>query len=67
MSQHLHVSSSKAPETDAIPVEIYKGGGLPMTKKLMTELYHCMQEAIPQEFKDAPMTIDTNGKEILNL
>ena len=34
-SQHL--SSGKAPGTDAIPAEVYKTGGLPMAEKL-TEL-----------------------------
>ena len=39
--------------TDAIPGEVYKAGGLPMTEKL-TELFQCMwmKEAIPKEFKD---------------
>ena len=46
------LSSVKAPGADAIPAEVYKVGGLPMTEKL-TELLHCMwrKEAIPQEFK----------------
>ena len=41
---------------DAIPAEVYKAGGLPMTEKL-TELFHFMwrNEAIPQEFKDASL------------
>ena len=49
-----HLSSGKAPGTDAIPAEVYKAGGLPMTEKL-TELFQCMwrKEAIPQDFKDA--------------
>ena len=44
------LSSGKVPGADAIPAEVYKAGGLPMT-----ELFHCMwrKEAIPQEFKDA--------------
>ena len=48
-----HLSSSKAPGTDAIPAEVYKTGGLPMAEKL-TELFQCMwrKEAIPQDFKD---------------
>ena len=49
-----HLSSGKAPGTDAIPAEVYKAGGLPMAEKL-TELFQCMwrKEAIPQDFKDA--------------
>ena len=48
------LSSGKAPGSDAIPAEIYKAGGPPVTEKL-TELFHIMwrKEAIPQEFKDA--------------
>ena len=47
------LSSGKAPESDAMPAEIYKAGGTPVAK--MTELFHIMwrKEAIPQEFKDA--------------
>ena len=29
-----HPSSGKAPDTDAIPAEVYKAGGLPMAEKL---------------------------------
>ena len=49
-----HLSSGKAPGSDAIPAEVYKIGGLPMAEKL-TELFQCMwrKEAIPQDFKDA--------------
>ena len=49
-----HLSSGKAPGTDAIPAEVYKAGGLPIAEKL-TELFQCMwrKEAIPQDFKDA--------------
>ena len=49
-----HLSSGKAPGTDAIPAEVCKAGGLPMAEKL-TELFQCMwrKEAIPQDFKDA--------------
>ena len=49
-----HLSSGKAPGTDAIPAEVYKAGGLSMAEKL-TELFRCMwrKEAIPQDFKDA--------------
>ena len=48
------LSSGKAPGSDAIhvPAEIYKAGGLPVAEKL-TELFHIMWRAIPQEFKDA--------------
>ena len=48
------LSSGKAPGSDAIPAEIFKAGGPPVTEKL-TELFHIMwrKEAIPQEFKDA--------------
>ena len=49
-----HLSSGKAPGTDAIPAEVYEAGGLPMAEKL-TEMFQCMwrKEAIPQDFKDA--------------
>ena len=49
-----HLSSGKAPGTDAIPAEVYKAGGLTMAEK-QTELFQCMwrKEAIPQDFKDA--------------
>ena len=49
-----HLSSGKAPGTDAILAEVYKAGGLPIAEKL-TELFQCMwrKEAIPQDFKDA--------------
>ena len=49
-----HLSSGKAPRTDAIPAEVYKTGGLPMAEKL-TEFFKCMwrKEAIPQDFNDA--------------
>ena len=48
-----HLSSGKAPGTDAIPAEVSKAGGLPMAEKL-TELFQCMwrKEAIPQDFND---------------
>ena len=48
------LSSGKAPGSDAISAEIYKGGGPPVAEKL-TEIYHIMwrKEAITQEFKDA--------------
>ena len=36
-----HLSSGRAPGTDAIPAEVYKAGGLPMAEKL-TELCQCM-------------------------
>ena len=51
-----HLSSGNAPGSDAIPTEIYKAGGQPMTEKL-TELFLCTwrTEAIPQEFKDASL------------
>ena len=49
-----NLSSGKAPGAGAIPAEIYKAGGLPITEKL-TELFQCMwrREAIQQEFNDA--------------
>ena len=49
-----YLSSGKPSGTDAIPAEVYKAGGHPMTEKL-TELFQCMwrKEAIPQDFKDA--------------
>ena len=48
-----HLSSGKAPGTDAIPAEVYKAGGLPMAEQL-TELFQCMwrKKAIPQDLKD---------------
>ena len=48
------MSSGKAPESAAIPAEIYKAGGTPVAKK-MKKLFHIMwrKEAILQEFKDA--------------
>ena len=48
-----HLSSGKAPGTDAIPAEVYKARGHPMAEKL-TE-FQCMRrkEAIQQDFKDA--------------
>ena len=51
-----HLSSGKAPGTDAIPAEVYKAGGLPMAEKLI-ELFQCMwrKETIQQDFKDAPI------------
>ena len=54
------LSSGKAPGADAINSEVYAfgvcGGVLPMSEKI-TELIHCMwrKEAIPQEYKDAPI------------
>ena len=52
--QFKHLSSGKAPGTDAIPAEVYKACGLPMAE-ILTELFQCMwrKEAIPQDFKDA--------------
>ena len=48
------LSNGKAPGSDSIPAEIYKAGGPVLVQKL-TELLQAMwlQEAIPQEFKDA--------------
>ena len=40
-----HLSSGKVLGSDAIPVETYKAGGLPMAEKLR-------KEAIPQKNKD---------------
>ena len=37
-----HLSSGKAPGSDAIIAEIYKAGGQPMAEKL-TESVHCMR------------------------
>ena len=56
------LSSCKAPGVDAINAEVYAfgvwgwGRVLPMSEKI-TELFHCMwrKEAIPQEYKDAPI------------
>ena len=54
------LSSGKALGVDAINafgVCVGGGGLLPMLEKI-TELFHCMwrKEAIPQEYKDAPIT-----------
>ena len=38
-----HLSSGKAPGTDAIPAEVYKAGGLPMAEKL-TDLFQSSGE-----------------------
>ena len=56
------LSSGKALGVDAINAEVYAFGVcggvgvLPMPEKI-TELFHCMwrREAIPQEYKDAPI------------
>ena len=59
------LSSGKDPGADAINAEVYAfgvcvcgggGGVLPMSEKI-TELIHSMwrKEAIPQEYKDAPI------------
>ncbi|MCG8114191.1 MAG: hypothetical protein N0E45_02305, partial [Candidatus Thiodiazotropha endolucinida] len=50
------LASVKARGSDAIPAEIYKAGG-PTVAKKMAELFHIIwrKEAIPQEFKDAPL------------
>ena len=57
------LSFGKAPGADAINAEVYAfgvcvggGGVLPMSEKI-TELIHCMwrKEAIPQEYKGAPI------------
>ena len=60
------LSSGKALGSDAIPAEIYKAGGPPVTEKL-TDLFHNMwrKEAIPQEFKDAIIIHLFKGKGIL--
>ena len=39
LSATFHLSSDKAPGSDAIPADIYKAGGQPMAEKL-TELFH---------------------------
>ena len=49
-----HLSSGKAPSTDAIPAEVYKAGGLPMAEKTGRVVsMHVEKEAIPHDFKDA--------------
>ena len=52
-----HLSSGKAPGAHAIPAEVYKAGGPPMTEK-QTELFQCIwrKESIPQYFKDDSIT-----------
>ena len=48
------LSSGKAPGPDAIPAEIYKGGGDSLAIKLHSLfLLMWQQEKIPQEYKDA--------------
>ena len=49
-------SSTNEASTDAFGVCVWGGGVLPMSEKI-TELIHCMwrKEAIPQEYKDAPI------------
>ena len=58
-----HLSSGKAPGSDAVPAEIYKAGYQPMAEKL-TELVHCLwrKEPIQQEFKD--VTTYASGREV---
>uniref|UniRef100_K7EZ86 Reverse transcriptase domain-containing protein n=2 Tax=Pelodiscus sinensis TaxID=13735 RepID=K7EZ86_PELSI len=48
------LSSGKAPGSDAIPAEVYKGGGAVLVNKL-TQLFQSFwnQGSIPQELKDA--------------
>ena len=41
-----HLSSGKAPGTDAIPAEVYKAGGLPMAEKLTELLAHLSRRLI---------------------
>ena len=57
------LSSGKAPGSDAIPAEIYKAGGPPVTEKLI-ELFHIMwrKDAIPQDYKDATIIHLFKGK-----
>ena len=40
-----HLSSGKAPGTDAIPAEVYKAGGLPMAEKVVS--MHVEKEGYP--------------------
>ena len=43
-----HLSTGKPPGADAIPADVYKASGVPMTETL-TELFQCMlrKEAVP--------------------
>ena len=49
-----HMSTGKAPASDAIPAEIFKPGGISLTRRL-TDLFrsHWEKETLPQAFKDA--------------
>ena len=49
-----HMSTGKAPGPDAIPAEIFKSGGILLTKRL-TDFFHSNweKETLPQAFKDA--------------
>nr|VZI40312.1 unnamed protein product [Spirometra erinaceieuropaei] len=49
-----HLSSEKAPGSDAIPAEVYKYGG-PLLMDHLTALFQemCCQGKVPQDFKDA--------------
>ena len=49
-----HMSKCKAPGPDAIPAEIFKSGGISLTRRL-TDLFrsHWEKETLPQAFKDA--------------
>ena len=49
-----HMSTGKAPGPDAIPAEIFKSGGISLTRRL-TDLFcsHWEKETLPQAFKDA--------------
>ena len=42
-----HLSSGKAPGTDAIPAEVYKAGGLPMAEKLTVVSMHVEKGGYP--------------------
>ena len=61
------MNATQAPDSDAIPAEIYKAGGHNQWQR-NTDLFHCMwmKEAIPQEFEDAStIHLYTSGREML--
>ena len=47
------LSSSKAPESDSIPAEIYEGRSAPTGKLLALIQLIWVKERLPQDFKDA--------------
>ena len=46
-----HLSSGKAPGTDAIPAEVYKASGLPMAEKLRVVSMHVEKGSYPTKLQ----------------